>query len=50
MAVNIHNLSFPCGCESRKEIMTSGEWKRDAVIVGVVLLIALCIAGGKKLY
>jgi hypothetical protein len=29
--------------------MTSGEWKRDAVIVGAVILIALCIVGGKKL-
>ncbi len=36
-------LGFPCGCESRKDIMGAGEWQRDAIVLGVVVLIPLIV-------
>lgn len=49
VAVNIGNVTLPCGCDSRKEIMGAGDWKTDALVVGTVLLIAVLIIGGKGL-
>lgn len=49
MAVKLGNTSLPCGCESRKEIMGAGEWQTDAIVVGVVILLAVCIYGMKGL-
>lgn len=41
--------SLPCGCENRKEIMGAGEWQRDALVLGVAVLIVFCIIGVKGL-
>jgi hypothetical protein len=30
------NKEFPCGCESREEIMGAGEWRMDALVLGGV--------------
>lgn len=29
--------------------MGAGDWQTDAIVVGVILLIAVCIIGGKGL-
>jgi hypothetical protein len=29
--------------------MGAGEWRTDAIVIGVVLLVAVCIVGGKGL-
>jgi len=41
--------NFDCGCENRKEIITAGNWQKDALVIGAVILIAAILIGGKKL-
>ncbi len=36
-------FGIPCGCDNRKEIMGSGNWQMDAIIVGSVSLLILGI-------
>lgn len=36
-------LGIPCGCDSRKDIMGSGEWQKDAIIVAIAVLVPLSI-------
>lgn len=47
--MELDNLNIPCGCEGRKEIMGSGDWQKDAVVAGVLLLVVCCVIGGKYL-
>lgn len=37
------NREVDCGCDNRREIMGAGEWQDDALIVGVVLVVAVVV-------
>jgi hypothetical protein len=39
----LESLGIPCGCGSRKEIMTAGNWQVDASVVGAIILLAVGI-------
>lgn len=45
----VFGKDIPCGCEAREQIMGAGDWQKDALVVGAVVLIALCVAGQKGL-
>jgi hypothetical protein len=45
--ISIFGKAVPCGCESREEIMSAGNWKTDALIVGSLILITCCVIGKK---
>lgn len=45
----VFGKDIPCGCDSREQIMSAGDWQTDAIVVGVVILVAVCIIGQKGL-
>lgn len=45
----VFGKDIPCGCESREQIMGAGDWQTDAVVVGIVILLAVCVVGQKGL-
>lgn len=35
-----------CGCDSRKDILTQGDWKADATVVAALVVTLTIIHGG----
>lgn len=49
LLMQLGSINIPCGCEQRKEIMGAGEWKNDALVLAVAVVVILCVIGVKEL-
>jgi len=47
--LGLGSIKLPCGCENRKEIMGAGEWKMDAILIGVIIAAGCLAVGAKRL-
>ena len=48
MVMEIAGVKIPCGCEQRKEIMGAGEWQKDAILLGIIILVPALVVLQKR--